>query len=113
MGNWSEQQEVRKEVKEKDKVRREKLASLFFDLCKVTYTVLVVGLLVTLFQNELYTNYLMIALVVVGVLVAFIIRKSKFPQNPKRSVRFSGKRTKRSVQKRKARNTQKAETKVL
>lgn len=28
-----------------------------------------------------------------------IIRKSKFPQNPKRSVRFSGKRTKRSVQK--------------
>ena len=44
---------------------------------------------------------------------AFIIRKSKFPQNPKRSVRFSGKGTKRSVQKRKARNTQKAETKVL
>lgn len=43
----------------------------------------------------------------------FIIRKSKFPQNPKRSVRFSGKRTKRSVQKRKAHNTQKAETKVL
>lgn len=47
------------------------------------------------------------------VMQAFIIRKSKFPQNPKRSVRFSGKRTKRSVQKRKARNTQKAETKVL
>ena len=68
MGNWSEQQEVRKEVKEKDKVRREKL-------CKVTYTVLVVGLLVTLFQNELYTNYLMIALVVVGVLVAFEFAK--------------------------------------
>ena len=45
--------------------------------------------------------------------VRSIIRKSKFPQNPKRSVRFSGKRTKRSVQKRKARNTQKAETKVL
>ena len=45
--------------------------------------------------------------------VGGIIRKSKFPQNPKRSVRFSGKRTKRSVQKRKARNTQKAETKVL
>ena len=46
-------------------------------------------------------------------LCSTIIRKSKFPQNPKRSVRFSGKRTKRSVQKRKARNTQKAETKVL
>lgn len=46
-------------------------------------------------------------------MMKIIIRKSKFPQNPKRSVRFSGKRTKRSVQKRKARNTQKAETKVL
>ena len=30
---------------------------------------------------------------------SIIIRKSKFPQNPKRSVRFSGKGTKRSVQK--------------
>lgn len=48
-----------------------------------------------------------------GSFLIFIIRKSKFPQNPKRSVRFSGKGTKRSVQKRKARNTQKAETKVL
>lgn len=56
-----------------------------------------------------------INLIRVAILVIFvcIIRKSKFPQNPKRSVRFSGKGTKRSVQKRKARNTQKAETKVL
>lgn len=30
---------------------------------------------------------------------ANIIRKSKFPPNPERSVQFSGKRTKRSVQK--------------
>lgn len=45
--------------------------------------------------------------------VVCIIRKSKFPQNPKRSVRFSGKGTKRSVQKRKARNTQKTETEGL
>lgn len=56
-----------------------------------------------------YTKMLLLFVLVLG----FIIRKSKFPQNPKRSVRFSGKRTKRSVQKRKARNTQKAETKVL
>ena len=47
------------------------------------------------------------------LVIRSIIRKSKFPQNPKRSVRFSGKGTKRSVQKRKARNTQKAEKKVL
>ena len=48
-----------------------------------------------------------------GYIYTDIIRKSKFPQNPKRSVRFSGKGTKRSVQKRKARNTQKTETKGL
>ena len=54
-----------------------------------------------------------LATTLAGQGIGFIIRKSKFPQNPKRSVRFSGKRTKRSVQKRKARNTQKAETKVL
>lgn len=50
---------------------------------------------------------------ILALLIATIIRKSKFPQNPKRSVRFSGKGTKRSVQKRKARNTQKTETKGL
>ncbi len=58
------------------------------------------------------TVKILILLFFISVLMG-IIRKSKFPQNPKRSVRFSGKRTKRSVQKRKARNTQKAETKVL
>ena len=43
MGSWSEQQEVKKEVKEKDKVRREKLAGLFFDLAKLSFAGLVVG----------------------------------------------------------------------
>ena len=65
--------------------------------------------------NKKHLLYL-IVFFLFGNLNAFgqsIIRKSKFPQNPKRSVRFSGKGTKRSVQKRKARNTQKAETKVL
>ena len=37
-----------------------------------------------------------------------IIRKSKFPRFPERSVQFSGKRTKRSVQKKAAHNTYKA-----
>lgn len=41
----------------------------------------------------------------------FIIRKSKFPLNPERSVQISGKRTKRSVQKKAAHNTYKAGTK--
>lgn len=37
-----------------------------------------------------------------------IIRKSKFPRFPERSVQFLGKRTKRSVQKKAAHNTYKA-----
>ena len=60
----------------------------------------------------IHPNFFLTSTCIICALVS-IIRKSKFPQNPKRSVRFSGKRTKRSVQKRKARNTQKAETKVL
>ena len=67
-------------------------------------------------QNKkmgLTIEYRDIIIMLHNIMDNFIIRKSKFPQNPKRSVRFSGKGTKRSVQKRKARNTQKAETKVL
>lgn len=48
MGSWSEQQEVKKEVKEKDKVRREKLAGLFFDLAKLSFAGLVVGGIVSM-----------------------------------------------------------------
>ena len=31
MGTWSQQQEVRKETKERDKTRKEKLAGYFFE----------------------------------------------------------------------------------
>lgn len=48
MSNWSEQQEVKKEAKEKDKVRREKLAGLFFDLAKLSFAGLVIGGIVSM-----------------------------------------------------------------
>ncbi len=51
MGNWSEQQEVKKEGKEKDKVRREKLAGYFFDLSKLVFAALVLGGITPLFTN--------------------------------------------------------------
>lgn len=80
--------------------------------------ILVLDVLVIYYMIESYpvrksSAYLFVPYLLWLLLATYIIRKSKFPQNPKRSVRFSGKRTKRSVQKRKARNTQKAETKVL
>lgn len=42
MGSWSNQQEAKKETKEKDKVRKEKLASYFFDLSKLSFAGLVI-----------------------------------------------------------------------
>ena len=48
MGNWSDQQEIKKEGKEKDKTRREKLAGYFFDLSKLS---LVISIILPLFSN--------------------------------------------------------------
>ena len=59
-------------------------------------------------QKRFYHLYI---LSLVLILCDFIIRKSKFPLNPERSVQISGKRTKRSVQKKAAHNTYKAGTK--
>lgn len=51
MGNWSNQQEVKKEGKEKDKMRREKLAAYFFDLSKLSFAGLVISIILPLFSN--------------------------------------------------------------
>ncbi len=51
MGNWSEQQEAKKVIKEKDKTRREKLAGYFFDLSKLIFAALVLGGITPLFTN--------------------------------------------------------------
>lgn len=52
MGNWSKVQEEKKEGKEKDKVRREKLAGFFFNLAQLVFAGLVVGGLSPLFKGE-------------------------------------------------------------
>lgn len=51
MGNWSNQQEIKKEGKEKNKTRREKLAGYFFDLSKLSFAGLVVSIILPLFSN--------------------------------------------------------------
>lgn len=51
MGNWSEKQEAKKEVKEKDKTRREKLAGYFFDLSKLSFAGIVISIILPLFSN--------------------------------------------------------------
>lgn len=62
MGNWSEQQEAKKEVKEKDKVRREKLAGFFFNLAQLTFAGLVLGGITPIYANvEAGVNWYVLA----------------------------------------------------
>ena len=51
MGNWNERQEVKKEGKEKDKVRRETLVKFFFDLAKLAFAGLFVSWITPLSAN--------------------------------------------------------------
>lgn len=48
MGNFSKMQEEKKERKAKDNTRREKLASYFFDLSKLSFAGLVIGGIVSI-----------------------------------------------------------------
>lgn len=51
MGNFSRQQEEKKDVREKDKTRREKLAGYFFDLSKLSFAGLVIGVVIPLYSD--------------------------------------------------------------
>lgn len=52
MGKFIEQQEIKKETKEKDKVRREKLAEYFFSLSNTLFGSLVIGLSLMLLDES-------------------------------------------------------------
>lgn len=56
MGNFSKTQEEKKEIKDKDKTRREKLAGYFFDLSKLSFAGLVIGGMVSIKPDG--TDYL-------------------------------------------------------
>lgn len=75
MGNWSEQQEAKKNVKEKDKVRREKLAGYFFNLSQLTYTALVLGSIVLFFQGNDVAITLVVVMLLLGCLLAYSLAK--------------------------------------
>lgn len=70
MGSWSEQQEARKEGKEQDNVRREKLAGFFYDIAKFVFAGLVVGGLSPLFKREFVFSVNEWALIVLGLIFA-------------------------------------------
>lgn len=77
MGNWSEQQEIKKEGKEKDKVRREKLSGYFYDASKLILAGVVIGGITPLYSSntEEINIYVILAGVVATILLAWIANK--------------------------------------
>ena len=76
MGNWSEKQEEKREGKEKDKTRREKLAGYFFDTSKLILAGVVIGITPLYSDNAKEINlYVIIAGVIVTILLAWIANK--------------------------------------
>ena len=51
MGNWERQQIEKSEQKERDRVRREKLAGDFFDLSKLSFAGLVISIILPLLSD--------------------------------------------------------------
>ena len=70
MGKWIEQQDVKKEKKEKNKARNEKLASYFLNLSQLTFVALVLGGITPLYLDVEHTIswYLLGA----GVLTSYV-----------------------------------------
>ena len=52
MGNFSNQQEAKKEAKERNKTRKEKLAGYFFDLSKICFTGMVISFVLPLISES-------------------------------------------------------------
>ena len=75
MGNWNETQEKKRETKEKDKARKDKLAVFFFNLAQVSFTILVLGLLITLTKEELYNNYFLMLLSLFGIVLTILFAR--------------------------------------
>ena len=64
MGTYTKQIEQRQERKEKDKVRREKLAGFFYDLAKLSFAGLVIGGITPAFSKEEFTGVSMMLIFV-------------------------------------------------
>ena len=70
MGKWIEQQNVKKETKEKKKIRREKIAGYFLNLSQLTFVALVLGGVTPFYINEEHVVSWM--LLGTGIMMTFI-----------------------------------------
>lgn len=75
MSEFENKRKAAEKAEKRNDVRKEKLAGFFFNLAQVTFTVFVLGLLLTLTKEELYDNYFLIALLILGIfLTVFFYR---------------------------------------
>ncbi len=72
MGNWELQQEARRESKERDKTRREKLAGYLYDLSKITFTGLVIGGVAMFFSSSTENMEYVIYTVIAGIVLTYM-----------------------------------------
>ena len=69
MGKFSEQIEIQKEAKEKNKVRRETLGKFFYDLAKLSFAGLVIGGITPIFTEVYYTSNM--SFIILGAVATF------------------------------------------
>jgi hypothetical protein len=60
MGNFGKQQEARKEIREKDRASRETLGKYFYDLSKLSFGAMVIGVIVPWFSDLRNQGYLLL-----------------------------------------------------
>ncbi|WP_288909896.1 hypothetical protein [uncultured Bacteroides sp.] len=71
MGNWERKQEEKKEVKEKDRTRREKLAGYFFDTSKLILAGVVIGGITPLYSGN--TREINLYVIIVGIIATILL----------------------------------------
>ena len=58
MGKWIEKQDLKNETKEKNRIRREKIAGYFLNLSQLTFVALVLGGITPLYIDEAFGSRL-------------------------------------------------------
>ncbi len=77
MSNWEKQQEGHKEAKERDRIRKDKLAGFFYDSAKLVLAGVVIGGITPLYSDS--SNNINIYVILTGsmatILLAWIANK--------------------------------------
>lgn len=71
MGNWDREQALRRERREREKVKKELLAKYLYDLSKLTFTALVLGGIIAFLQGSMEAQ-VFYTMITFGSLVATI-----------------------------------------